>query len=223
MHHKEENGVADLSSTMPYQRDSFWHWLKYLMSFLCFGFPSLVRYLWGVRRTRLAWRVLIGEPAYWTFVLLAGLLLGFQGAAVVFVVPVLVVRILMMIGNWGQHAFVDPTDTSSPYRNSISCINTRYNRRCFNDGYHIVHHIRPTLHYTEMAAEFEANRARYGAADAIVFDGIDYFQVWLFLMTGRFQRLARAFIRLPGAPARSNDDVVQLLKARLRPIPSTTP
>jgi fatty acid desaturase len=219
MHHKESNGEADLSSTMPYQRDSFLHWLKYFASFFFVGFPSLVRYLRSVGRDRLARRVLVGEPAFWLLVALVGLLSGWQAAFVVFVVPVVVVRVLMMMGNWAQHAFVDPSDSANSYRNSISCINTRYNRRCFNDGYHIVHHLRPALHYTEMPAEFEANRARYGAADAIVFDGLDYFQVWLCLMTGRLERLARAFVRLPGAPERSDGEVIALLRSRLVPIP----
>jgi fatty acid desaturase len=220
MHHKESNGEADLSSTMPYQRDSFWHWLKYFGTFFFVGLPLLVRYLRSVGRDRLARRVLFAEPAFWCFVALVGVLSGWQAAFVVFAAPVVVVRVLMMMGNWAQHAFVDPNDSANSYRNSISCINTRYNRRCFNDGYHIVHHLRPALHYTEMPAEFEANRASYGAADAIVFDGLDYFQVWLCLMTGRFERLARAFVRLPGAPERSNGEVIALLKSRLVPIPA---
>jgi fatty acid desaturase len=219
MHHKEGNGVADLSTTMPYRRDSFRHWLHYLVTFLCFGFPTLVHYLWSRGRTRLARRVLVAEPLYWTMVALVAVFAGWQGAVVVFVVPVLLVRTLMMIGNWGQHSFVDPTDALNSYRNSITCINTRYNRRCFNDGYHIVHHLAPAMHYTQMAAEFEENRARYGAADAIVFDGLDYFQVWLCLMTGRISRLARAFVRLPGAPVRTEGEVIALLKSRLVPIP----
>ena len=218
MHHKEANGLRDLSSTMPYRRDSFLDWLKYFATFLFFGFPMLLRYLNSVGRVRIARRALIGEPAFWAMVLAVGWFAGWQGAVVVFVVPVLVVRTLMMMGNWGQHAFVEPTDSANSYRNSISCINTRYNRRCFNDGYHIVHHLRPALHYTEMPGEFEANRARYGAADAIVFDGLDYFQVWLYLMTGRYRRLARAFVHLPGAPARSEPEVIEFLKSRLQPI-----
>jgi fatty acid desaturase len=220
MHHKEANGHADLSSTMRYRRDSFAAWLHYFATFLFFGLPLLVRYLYSVGRVRLAHRVLVGEPAFWLMVALVGWLSGWQAAFVVFAAPVLIVRTLMMIGNWGQHAFVDPADSANSYRNSISCINTRYNRRCFNDGYHIVHHLRPALHYTEMPVEFEKNRARYGAADAVVFDGLDYFQVWLYLMTGRFRRLARAFVHLPGAPERSEDEVIAFLKSRLQPIPA---
>jgi hypothetical protein len=41
-------------------------------------------------------------------------------------------------------------------------------------------------------------------------------------MTGRFRRLARAFVRLPGAPERSESDVIAFLKSRLEPIPTVT-
>ena len=46
----------------------------------------------------------------------------------------LCIRTLMMIGNWGQHAFVCPEQPDNAYRASIVCVNTRYNhRRCFNE------------------------------------------------------------------------------------------
>jgi hypothetical protein len=130
----------------------------------------------------------------------------------------------MMMGNWAQHAFVDPNDSANSYRNSISCINTRYNRRCFNDGYHILHHIKPRAHWTEHPVEFEKNIAEYGKNDAIVFDGIDYFPIWLNMMLGRWGYLADHFVRLPGAPERSKDDVIAFLKSRVQPVawPATT-
>ena len=34
-------------------------------------------------------------------------------------------------------AFIDQSRPESSYVNSITCINTYYNRTCFNDGYHI--------------------------------------------------------------------------------------
>src|SRR3989442_15180163 len=97
-------------------------------------------------------------------------------------------------------------------------INCRYNARCFNDGYHIVHHRQPRQHWTELPAEFEARRDVYGAQDAVVFEGIDFFTVWLYLMLRRWDALAGAFVRLPGAPVRSDSQVITLLKERLQPI-----
>jgi fatty acid desaturase len=218
MHHKEENLSDDLSSTMPYRRDSFRHWLRYFLRFLLLCLPELVMYLLRKRRQRLAYRVAVGELGFWAAVLVLGHWVSWEATLVVLVAPVVVVRTLMMIGNWGQHAFVDPAAPANSYRNSITCINTRYNRRCFNDGYHIVHHLKPGLHFTEMALEFEQNQRAYGEQDAIVFDGIDFFGVWWCLMTKRWRTLVRRFVHLPGAPPRDDAQVLALLRSRLLPI-----
>ena len=105
-----------------------------------------------------------------------------------------------------------------PYLASITCINTRYNRRCFNDGYHILHHVKPRCHWSEHPSEFLRALPEYGKRDAIVFDGLDYFQIWVNLMLGRWRKLATHFVRLPGAPVRTQDEVVAFLKSRVRPI-----
>jgi fatty acid desaturase len=219
MHHKEGNLHGDLSSTMRFQRDSFWHWLRYYSRFMFLGLAELTLYQWKRGRQKLARRVVIGELSFVALVLLLGTFVSWQATLVVFVIPVLVVRILMMAGNWGQHAFVDPQAPSNDFKSSITCINTRYNRRCFNDGYHIIHHLKPALHYSEMDVEFEEHRALYGEQDAIVFEGVDFFMVWLLLMTKQHHKLARAFVRLPGAPERSEAEVLTFLRGRLVPIP----
>ncbi len=222
MHHVEENLPTDLSSTMAYRRDSFADWLRYLVRFLVLTIVLLPVYLHRKGRRGLAWRAVSGEVGFWAVV--AGLAWwNLAATVVVFLVPVLAVRVLMMAGNWGQHAFVDPREPANDYRNSTTCINCRYNRRCFNDGYHIVHHLRPGQHWTELPAEFENGREAYGRQDAIVFDGIDFFTVWLYLMLKRRDALARAFVRLPGAPVRSHDDVVTLLSERLQPVEPAPP
>jgi hypothetical protein len=69
--------------------------------------------------------------------------------------------------------------------------------------------------------EFERNLAEYGRHDAVVFEGLDFFLVWVFLMTGNWSRLARAFVRLPGAPARDDAAVIRFLKERVERIPSS--
>lgn len=221
MHHPENNLAEDLSTTIRYQRDSLWAWLHYLGSFLAVGLPSLARYHATHGNRKLLKRLLIGESSFW-LVVLAAMAVNWQAALVVLVIPVLTIRTLMMAGNWGQHAFVDAADPGNAYRNSITCINTRYNRRCFNDGYHILHHVKPRTHFTEYPAEFEANKAEYGRQDAIVFTGIDFFQVWLFLMLGRHDWLARRMVALPGAPVREEAEVIRFLKSRLAPLPGSS-
>jgi hypothetical protein len=217
MHHPENNLTADLSSTMRYQRDSLRAWLHYALSFLLTGLGRLVSYHLKHDNRRLARRTLVGEAS---FLLVLALLfwVDWRATLVVFALPLIGVRLLMMQGNWAQHAFVDASDPANPYRNSITCINTRYDRRCFNDGYHIYHHVHARHHWSDYPSEFEKNRAIYGAEDAIVFDGVDFFGVWMLLMRGSYNELARRFVRLPGAPERNDAQVVELLTSRLRPI-----
>jgi fatty acid desaturase len=123
----------------------------------------------------------------------------------------------MMAGNWAQHAFIDPADPLNDRKSSIVCINTRYNQRCFNDGYHIGHHEKPNLHWSEMPRDFLAKRELYAREGAVVFEGIDYFQVWALLMTKRYDVLARRFVELGDAP-RTEREIVALLRHRTQPI-----
>lgn len=214
MHHREGNLPNDTSSTVIHQRDRFVDWLSYFSRFMLRGLVDLGVYHAQRNNTKLLRRLLLGELSFLLGVA-ALFWLNWRATLVVFVLPVLLVRTLMMIGNWGQHAFVCQAEPDNPYRNSITCINTRYNRRCFNDGYHIHHHVHARCHWSEYPAEFEDNKAEYGRQDAIIFDGLDFFQVWLLLMLGRWQRLAKAFVQLPSAKLRSEAEVIEFLKSRV--------
>ncbi len=219
MHHAEENGPGDLSSTERFERDRIGAWLLYWGRFMSVGVFDLAAYLRRTGRARLHRRVLVGEGLFWSAVVALSIV-DFRATFVVFLVPLLVMRTLMMAGNWAQHAFVRPDRSQHPLGSSLTCVGTRYNRRCFNDGYHAVHHAAPRCHWTEHPEAFEAQRVQYGRSDAVVLEGLDFFQVWLLLMTGRWDRLARAFVLLPGAPERTHEEVVAFLRSRVRPLGS---
>ena len=140
MHHREENLPDDLSSTMRFTRNRITHWLRYYLRFLFIGLPEVFLYFYKRKNWKLFRSVLTGEAAYWS-VVGVGLWLRPQATIAVFLVPLVLIRTLMMMGNWTQHSFISQEHPEDPFQSSITCINTRYNRRCFNDGYHILHHI----------------------------------------------------------------------------------
>jgi fatty acid desaturase len=222
MHHVEENLPDDLSSTMRFRRDRLGDWLQYWGRFMTVGVLDLERYFSRRGKRKLLRRVALGEGIYWTSM---AVLLYVNPAAtfVVFLLPLLVMRTMMMAGNWAQHAFLCPEQPENPLRASITCVGTRYNRRCFNDGYHALHHVVPRCHWTEHPAEFERNIAEYVKNDAVVLEGVDFFQVWFLLMTGNWPRLARAFVRLPGAPARTDAEAIAFLRSRVLPFDDEAP
>lgn len=219
MHHPENNLWEDESSTLPYRRDSLIDFGRYFGRFMTIGILGLTRYLWRTRRHKLARRALFGELFFWTAVVALGFL-NLPATLTVFVAPVLMARFFMMCGNWAQHAFVDANEPGNPYKNSITCIEVAYNDRCFNDGYHIGHHINARLHWSEMRTDYEANVDQYAAQQAIVFRGLDYLQIWALLMVGAYRPLARHVEKL-GA-LKTDEQVIELLKQRVLPVPEAS-
>lgn len=217
MHHPENNLEDDISCTMPYQRDSLLHFLAYFGRFMALGFHELTTYLSRHNRTALLRRVFVGELGFYAL-LITLMILSPEATFFVFLAPFLIVRFLMMAGNWGQHAFIDPAAPENCYRNSITCIDSRYNRRCFNDGYHIGHHLKATMHWTEMPGELSKNLSKYAQEKAIVFRNTDFFMVWLMLVTKQYGALAKQYVHLGEGPAPDKDAIIAMLKQRLQPI-----
>ncbi|GAA4375958.1 fatty acid desaturase [Hymenobacter koreensis] len=221
MHHAENNQTEDRSSTMHYQRDSWRGFLQYLGTFMFVGIFHMSHYFIQTRKRRFLFRSLRGEIAF--FALCIGLwLVNWPATLVVFVLPFVISRIIMMLGNWTQHAFVDAQDPGNSYTNSITCLNTKYNHKCWNDGYHTSHHVRPGLHWTEHPANFQKNVHKYIQHDSVVFDGIHFLHVFAWLMTKRYDLLAKNFVNL-GDRYRSDEEVIELLKNRTRKIARQQP
>ena len=216
MHHAENNMYNDLSSTLRYRRDSIVDFGRYFVRFFFLGVAELALYFARRGKRKLMTMAVVGELSW--FAVVAGLLFLNPGATfTVLIAPFLFTRMAMMAGNWGQHAFVDAASPANNYRNSITCINTRYNKRCFNDGYHISHHLRAARHWTEHPDEFMRNIERYRQENASIFEGVDFFQVWMLLMAKNYKGLAERMVDL-GEP-RTIDQKIALIRQRIQPIP----
>jgi len=221
MHHVENNLEADISSTMHYQRDNFGDFLKYLGNFLFFVIFQLYDYQKAKKRYQFLPRLIIGELSFYALCILL-CFVNLSATVVVFILPYLIFRIITMVGNWTQHTFIDPNEPDNLYKSSINCINVHYNKKCWNDGYHISHHIRPSMHWTRHPLEFQKNLDKYAANEAIVFDGLDFLKVFYYVMRGRYDVLAAHFVNL-GGRYRSDEEVIDMLKKRTQKIPQTAP
>lgn len=121
-HHVEGNGPDDLSSTIRYQRDSAWSFVQYLARFFFLIWLDLPIYFLRRGNTNLAIRAFLSEVA--SFALLYYMTFRVDGRASIFVlwIPLTLMRLGLMVGNWGQHAFVDEVDPDSDFRSSITLI-----------------------------------------------------------------------------------------------------
>jgi fatty acid desaturase len=219
MHHLEGNLEEDDSSTMNYQRDSKWDFTKYLLRFLFFGLFTLTAYLHKKNRKDLRNNALIGELLFYGGCV-ALCFVNWPATLVVFIIPFVTTRITMMLGNWAQHSFVCSKDPGNEYKNSITCINNIYNQRCWNDGYHISHHVKPSLHWTEHPIHLMNNKEDYAKNKALVFDGLNFGSVWYYLMSKNYEKLADHVVNINNT-FQSKEEIISLLKERTQRIPES--
>lgn len=131
-HHIEENGPDDLSSTIRYQRDELFDFLAYLGRFLALVWIELPLYFFRRRKYSLALKSLVFEVSSMAAIFWMAKY-ELYPTLFVFLIPLVQMRIGMMIGNWGQHAFVDEIEPKSSFRSSITLIDSQVSLPC-NDS-----------------------------------------------------------------------------------------
>lgn len=216
MHHNEGNMPNDKSSTMPFQRDSFIGFLNYYTRFILVGILDLIRYFFSKKKNALAHTAARKEFFFYVFLITLCVFVNLKATLFVFILPTIIVRFGMMSGNWGQHAFVDPDNPGNDYTSSITCINVAYNKKCFNDGYHIGHHLVPNMHWTDMPVEFQDNLQKYAANKSLIFEGLDFHMVWILLMLKRYEKLADHVVNINDNTFESKEEIIQIMKERTR-------
>jgi fatty acid desaturase len=222
MHHREDNIMPrDLSSTMPYQRDNFWQFLHYWARFEFAIWFELPYYLWTAGWKFYAFLVVAGSTFWW----FANYVLWCIRPAFMLwtlFIPQVVLSMFLMFGNFSQHIFIDEDDYTNDHLLTVNLIDTDYNAMTFNDGYHIVHHKYPILHWSLIPQRFltEPELQSHAKAHAICLRGLDYFWLGLYVMTGQLRKIAvKHFLPCNETQAKMTvDEIVEFLKGKLRPV-----
>ncbi|TKA75195.1 hypothetical protein B0A49_05557 [Cryomyces minteri] len=214
MHHVEGNGPEDLSSTVRYQRDSPLDFSIYVGRFLFLIWIELPLYFLRTGKTSLAIKSFFTEMANYLAIHVLLTRVSFGATMAVFLIPLLQMRVGMMVGNWGQHAFVDKDDPKSDFRSSITLIDVASNRHCFNDGYHTSHHLNPRRHWRDHPASFLTQKARYSSEDALVFTNIDYLFITFKLMARDYDHLADCLVPIGDQIGMSKREIAEMLRSK---------
>lgn len=241
-HHVEGNGPDDLSSTVRYQRDDLTHFLHYVGRFFFFIWLDLPLYFARKRQLRTALKAATSEISSYTFIYILARYVNFRATLFVLIIPVLLLRAGLMIGNWGQHAFVDEIEPKSDFRSSITLIDVavsrdlglkptaiiapsnqqhmlmiqQSNRFCFNDGYHTSHHLNPRRHWRDHPLSFLEQKARYSSEKALVFRNIDYLMVTYRLLRKDYMHLARCLVPIGNQIGMSVEEIAAMLETKTR-------
>jgi len=214
MHHIENNMPDDTSCTMGYTRDSFRDFIRYWIKFMFLGFHDTFLYLFRRKRKKMYTRITISEIGF-PVIVTALCFFNLKATLLVLIIPFLFARLVMMMGNWTQHAFIDPDEPDNDLTSNIICLNTSYNHKCWNDGYHAIHHIRPGAHYTEIPLLFKQMVPGFEKNQTFIFEKIHYLHIFFYLMRKRYDRLVDYMVNIDGTFSNKEEALV-LLKRRTR-------
>ena len=186
------------------------------MNFLFLGFTETFMYMFNRKKKKYYMRLSAGEISFYLLCIFM-CFINLKAAIWVLIVPFILSRLVMMLGNWTQHSFIDKNDPEDNFTSAINCINTKYNQMCWNDGYHTVHHLRPAMHYTEIPGEFLKLQKEMAAKKTFVFDGVHYLHIFIWLMTKNYNKLADNLVNIENTFS-SKEEAIALMKERVKKI-----
>lgn len=210
MHHMTNNGKYDISSTEPYQRDSFTAFARYWFKFQVEAYWELPYYAWTAGKKMWCLGTIGMVSAF--LLLLTWLSETTSGWATFFVfgLPWFIDHGMECTLNWSNHMFVLPPDAPTPASryhfnlgNSYNIVDSPFNRKTYNEGYHAIHHAWGHLHWSSIPNKFYEQTKLLQSSQhdvwCIVFRDTSFWKVFLHTATpGKLEDFVmQHFVHIP--------------------------
>src|SRR5580700_9712701 len=212
LHHRENGGPDDTVTSTGYDRtrplDFLWYLSDNIWTALGFAPYAYFKTRGDDKNRRRMWW---GMARYYLFsaaVFIYDWRIGIAFA----LVPFLVMNFIMAMTAWVQHAFCDAERPEDYFANTV----TVYDEVNFmNEGYHLCHHHRSGLHWTEMPAHLERISDKMRESGSLVFRDLDFME--LFIELTLLRRMDVLAEKLVTWEPMDHEQKVALLEQRTKP------
>jgi len=171
LHHRENGGFDDTADSRSYDRTSRLDFLWYLSDNI-WTVLGIAPYAYfkargdEENRRRLLW----GMARYYAY--FGAVAIYDWRIGIMFVlVPLLCMNFISAIIAWVQHAFYDSEQPGDYFAHTVTVVDEV---NFMNEGYHLCHHHRAGLHWTEMPVHLERIRDRMRESGSLVFRDLDF-------------------------------------------------
>lgn len=176
LHHKENGGFDDTAQSREYDRSSRADFLRYLANNVGTVLGTLPYSYFRERgdelnRRRLFW----GMARYYAF-FAAVFIFNWRIGIFYVLIPLLAMNFITAITAWIQHAFYDPQRPEDYFAHTVTVLD---HINFMNEGYHLCHHHRAGMHWSEMPEHFDRIRDKMKDSGSLVFRDLDFMDLFM--------------------------------------------
>lgn len=221
IHHHFDGDIDDVGNTnVDLDRSSPWAIMYYFPRFLMYwsGLTPLIYFI-SVGKWRFAANTVVGQIYMGICWFACYKLAGFWFTLLYLFFPFIESTLFFGGISYLWHAFCDPSDPQNPYVDSITIVGGLDN--IYNEDFHVVHHTKPMIHWTEYEQHYKDNVDQYEKYNATIFTDCEEGMLLYWLFAQKWDEMVDHFVDLSGKLTREEKKELLLyrLKARFERVP----